>query len=89
MLITNFSLIKAFSRMQKLHRIVRCLQQFNDGFSGTEVNHSDEHQMQDLANWIRARTTDALKSSAKAYPQDAAALIEIAKKYDDLTMEQL
>jgi hypothetical protein len=80
---TRISINKAFCQIQKLYEFRRCLQEFRRGFSGTEANRSDGHQIQDLTNWMRARMSDTLTSSPKVYPQDAAALIEIGKEYDE------
>ncbi|MCJ1391367.1 hypothetical protein MMC18_004230 [Xylographa bjoerkii] len=84
--IPEADLAEAISRTLKLHRIRRCLHAFRDGFS-RNVSGSDEHQVQYLASWIEEKISEALKSLPAAYPQDAAALIEITKEYDDKMFE--
>jgi hypothetical protein len=71
-----------------LHRLRQCLCAFRNGFSGNNVNHSDEHQAQYLESWVRDRTLKALKSLQEAHPQDAGALIETAKEFDDKMFEE-
>ncbi|KAL9112520.1 MAG: hypothetical protein Q9187_007753 [Circinaria calcarea] len=85
----NISLVEAFSRMQKLHMIRQRLHSFRKGFSSNNASRFDEHQVEYLACWIRDRVTEALESIQEAYSQDAAALIEISKEYDDKIFEEL
>lgn len=86
---SDISLVEAFSKMQKLHTIRRSLLSFRKGFSSNNVGRFDEHQVEYLTRWIRDRVIEALKSIQQAYPQDAAALIEISKEYDDKIIEEL
>ena len=82
------SLVEAFSRIQNLRKVRRCLQTFRDGYTRKNLNSSDKTQVEYLANWIRDRMSKALKSIQEVDPQDAAALIEIVKEYDNKIFEE-
>lgn len=75
--------------MGKLYEICRCLQAFQKGFTGNNTKRTDEHQTQYMVSWARSRISQALDWLPKAYPEDAAALIEIVKEYDDEIFEEL
>ena len=62
---------------------------FRDGFLRNNFGRASEREAQQLANWIRGRISQALKSLQNAYPQDSLALIEITKEYDDKMCEEL
>lgn len=83
----SVSLIQAFSREQRLYKLYRGLRAFRTGFSRKNVNRSDAYHMQYLTRWIRERMLEALKSLPHAYPEDAAALIQTAKEYNDMIFE--
>lgn len=87
-LITSLSLIQAFSKIPKLYKVHQGLQGFRNGFSTSNVKRTEE-EMKYLANWIKLRTSESLKSLSGAHPQDGAALIEIAKEYDEKMVEEL
>jgi hypothetical protein len=82
------SLAKAFIKIPPLYKIWQCLKKFQEGFSAQEINSADEGQLQYLANWVKGRVLEALKSRGQAHPEDADALIAIAKEHDDKIFEE-
>jgi hypothetical protein len=41
-----------------------------------------------LSNWVKGRVWEALKSCGQSHPEDADALIAIAKEHDDKIFEE-
>lgn len=83
------SLVEAFSRIPRLHKLHLCLQGFSTGFSRVSDTCSKKHQFQHLASWTKERLSEALNFIEEAHPQDAGALIEIAKGYDAEMFKEL
>ena len=73
----------------KLYQLWRCLQAFQKVFPRNYMEGSNEHQTQHLKSWGRDRLSHALVSIQYACPQDAAALIEMIKEYDDKMLDEI
>ncbi len=75
--------MEAVSKTRGLYRIYKHLRELRRGFSKNNINRHDRDQVEYLADWVRNKISETLKSQRKVYSQDTAVLIKLTNKYDD------